>query len=182
MREIFQAAVVFSLFGIYVAQEKGRFSKNTASHAASQKNAQAFKNSASPVRAEIAERLPVRGGISLPAPAQTGVPDSSRTVCLEEETKRQVEDSELLLAIGRFPQGMAERETHIERPGWRSFLGDFPDDGEGYGGNPRRLDRPRYQSHGPVAGASGRDQQGIVHPGDCQFAGDLRGGLLLKCL
>jgi hypothetical protein len=93
-----------------------------------QKYSHEFKNGDSPVRAETAERLPVGGSITVPAPAQTGVPDSSRLIGLEEETKRKVEDSELLIAIGWFPQGMSERESHVEGPGWRSFLGDFPDD------------------------------------------------------
>lgn len=114
---------------------------------------------------EAAERLPIGREVRLPSPAQPGIPDRSRPFGLEEEMEREVEDGQLLVAVARLPECVPEGETEIERTGRWSFLGDLPDDGEGYGGNPQRLYRPGRQSHGPVAAPSGGNQQGVVNLG-----------------
>lgn len=87
---------------------------------------------------------------------------------------------ELLVSVARLTQGVSERKAEKERPGRGCFLGDFPDNGEGYRRNSHCFYRPGCQSHGPVATPSCRNQQGVVHLGIGELTGNRRGGLFLK--
>lgn len=109
---------------------------------------------------------------------ESRVADRPRPFCVEEETERQEEHGEVLVGVARFPQGVPEREAEVERPRRRGLFSHLPDDGEGNGGDPRRLDRLGRQTDGPVAGASGGDQQGVVDAGCGEPPGDFRGGPL----
>lgn len=128
---------------------------------------------------ESAESIPVGRRVSIPSPMEPGIPDRSRQVGLEEEPESEMKHGKLLVAVVRFSQGVSERKTEKERTGRGCFLGDFPDNGEGYGGDSHPFYFPCHQPHGPVAGASGRNQQGIVYPGVGEFTGNRRGGLFL---
>ena len=64
----------------------------------------------------------------------------------------------MLVGVSCLAQCVAEREAEVERPRRRCLFRHLPDDGEGDGGDPRRLDGPGRQTDGPVAGASGGDQ------------------------
>jgi len=128
---------------------------------------------------ESAETLQVWRRAST-SPVKPGIADRSRPSCLEEEPEGEVENGELLVAVARLPQGVSERETEKERPGRGGFLRDCPDNGEGYRGDSRCFYRPGCQSHGPVATASSRNQQGVVHLGIGELTGNRRGGLFLK--
>lgn len=89
--------------------------------------------------------------IALAPPAPARIEDGARLADAGERLQCVVDDTELLGAVARLTQGVAERPAEMHGARWAHLLGNIAQANDAHGGDAGGFDDTGDQSHGLIA-------------------------------